>query len=220
MARGVGGRGDPRLLGEVVQLHRAPARRPVSLREHDANRVVEEVRLLDRVVLGEGDEVVLVHEPEVELSRLDAGQARERVRLGERELDRRVAPAKLRDRLRHDRRVGGGEGGEAEHPAAQARDRLDLGLCGGEAGDDPVGVGDEGAPGLGQADGPRAALDQSHARLPLEGRDLLRDCRRRESERVCGGGDRAVFGNRAQHPHPSNVEHKRILVNHKKIQWL
>jgi hypothetical protein len=29
-----------------------------------------------------------------------------------------------------------------------------------------------------------------------------------------------VLGHRAQHPHPSNVEHKRILVNHKKIQWL
>ncbi len=131
-----------------------------------------------------------------------------------------MTPAKLRDRPRHDRRVGGGEGGEAEHPAAQARDRLDLGLRGGEAGDDPVGVGDEGASGLGQADGPRAALDESYAGLTFEGRDLLRDRRGRESERLCGGGDRPVFGHRAQHPHPANVEHKRILVNHKKIQWL
>jgi hypothetical protein len=81
-------------------------------------------------------------------------------------------------------------------------------------------VGDEGAPGLGQADGSWTALDESHACLALEGRDLLGDRRGREGKRLGGSGDRAVLSDRAQHPHPSNVEHKRILVNHKKIQWL
>ena len=78
---------------------------------------------------------------------------------------------------------------------------------------------DAGAPGLGEPHGPRAALDERHARLALERGDLLRDRGGGESERLRRGGDGAVFRDGAQHPHAPNVEHKRILLNRKKIQW-
>ena len=199
---------------------RATARRPVALGEDDADRVVQQVGPLDGVVLGQRYEVVLVDQSEVELARLHAGDARKRVGLGERELDGGVAASECADGLRHDRRVGGGKRGEAEHSAAQAGDRLDLGLGGGEAGDDPVGVRDERAAGL--RSGARSAGRARRGPHPPRARASRSAGETADGVKASAWAAAAIepcSATAPQDPHPSNVEHKRILVNHKKIQW-
>ena len=137
-------------------------------------------------------------------SRLSAGPG-----LGglERELDRRVALAEARDRLGHDRRPGAREGGQAQAPAAQAGDRLELGLGVGQAGEDRVGVLDERAARVGQAHAARVALDERRARLALQGGDLLGDRGLGVGQRVGGGGERTAGGDLAQHAHSADIEH-------------
>ena len=137
-------------------------------------------------------------------SRLSAGP-----RLGglERELDRRVALAEAGDRLGHDRRPGAGEGGQAQAPAAQAGDGLELGLGVGQAREDRVGVLDQRAARVGQAHAARVALDERRAGLALEGGDLLGDRGLRVGQRVGGGGERPACGDLSQHAHSADVEH-------------
>ncbi len=90
-----------------------------------------------------------------------------------RQLDGRVALAEVADRERHQRRAGGLEGGHPQAAAAQAGDRLQLGLGLGQARDDDLGVADQRLAGLGQAHAARAALDQDGPGLALERGDLL-----------------------------------------------
>src|SRR3954462_9292407 len=75
--------------------------------------------------------------------------------------------------LGHDGRAGAGERGQPQAPAAQAGDRLELGLGVGQAGEDRVGVLYQRAARIGQAHAARVALDERRARLALEGGDLL-----------------------------------------------
>ena len=78
-------------------------------------------------------------------------------------------------------------------PATVARRRGEVGL--GERGalEQRVGVADEHERGIGQPDAAAGALEQPHAGLALEHRELLGDGRRRELERVGDRGDRAAL---------------------------
>ena len=81
-----------------------------------------------------------------------------------------------------------------------------LGLL--EVGEDPLGVGDQALTGAGQPDPPPVALEQRHARLALELRELLADRRGRHPQRLGGSGDRAARGYLSEHSESLNVEHK------------
>ena len=58
-----------------------------------------------------------------------------------------------------------------------------------------------------QAHAARQPLDQGHARLGLERRDLLRDRRLRVRQRLGCGGERAVVGDGDEDPQTVDVEH-------------
>ena len=116
--------------------------------------------------------------------------ARERLHRRQREPDR--------DRL---------EGGDAPSPGDAARGRRELGLR--ELGplEQRLGVADEDERGVGQADPAAGALEQRHARLALEHRELLGDGGRRELQRVGDRGDRAARVQLVQQAQAAEIEH-------------
>ena len=128
-----------------------------------------------------------------------------------RELDGGVELGEAGDGERHDRAGHRLERAHPEAPAAQAGDRLELGLGLGEPREDPLGVAHHGLAGVGEPHAARAALDEDGAGLALERGDLLRDGRLRERERFGGGGERALEGDLAQDAHAADVEHQCSL---------
>ena len=144
---------------------------------------------------------------DVDVAAAQLGDRRARLGWLERQLDSGMALAIAGDRLGHDRRARAREGGEPQPAAAQAGDGLELGLGVGEPREDDVGVLDQRAARVGQPDAARAALDEHHAGLALQGGDLLGDGRLRVVQRVGGGGERATCGDLAQHAHAANVKH-------------
>ena len=115
------------------------------------------------------------------------------------------------DRARDDRPGGGGEGGHAQAPAGVLGDLAELGLGGGDLGQDALGVADEHLAAGGQADAARLALDQLHADLLLEPRDLLRDGGLGVVERLGGGGEGASQRDLAQDAQQAEIVHNGTL---------
>ena len=134
-------------------------------------------------------------EPNVHARSMSAGLERRDRLLGleqrHRELDARVLLGEAGDGDRHDRRGRRLEGGHPEAPAAQAGDRLELGLRLAQLGEDRVGVADDGIAGLGEPDPAGAALHEHGPGLALERGDLLGHGGLGEGERLGRGGERA-----------------------------
>src|SRR5207245_9908248 len=63
----------------------------------------------------------------------------------------------------------------------------------------------------GQAHAASVALEQLHARLRLQRRDLLRDGRLGVGQRLRGGGERAALGDLAQDPQAARAKHQYSL---------
>ena len=61
---------------------------------------------------------------------------------------------------------------------------------------------------IGQAHPAPCTLEQRHARLALEHRELLGDRRRRELKRVGNGGDRPARVQLVEQAEPVQVEHR------------
>ena len=179
-----------------------------SLREHEQHRVLEQEVALDAVLLREARAEA---EHEVELAALELRLGRLGLAEAHRQLDRGVLGAEVRDRERHQRRAGGLEGGHPQAPAAQAGDRLELGLRLGEAREHGVGVAHERLARLGEAHAARAALHEDRAGLALERGDLLRDGGLREGEGLRGGGEGTLDGDLAEDAHAADVEHELSL---------
>ena len=121
--------------------------------------------------------------------------------------------AEAGDRERHQRRGRGLERRRPQPPAAQAGDRLQLGLGLGEPGHDRLGVADDGLARVGEADATRAALHERRARLALERGDLLRDGGLGERQRLGRRGERAAHRDLAEHTHAADVEHQPNLYH-------
>jgi hypothetical protein len=201
------------------QAHRAPSRRAMALGR--TTRIGSSMRwVCSTVIVREGHEVVLVHEREIELAGLHPCEARERVVLGQRELDLRVAPAELADRLRHDRRVGGRERGEPKHPprnpamawiSASAAARLATipSVCATRARPASVSRTDRGRARRARPR-PRARAWRS-AERPR--RDVKASACAAAAIEPCSATALSTRMRRT-----SSIS--RILVNHKKIQWL
>jgi hypothetical protein len=118
-----------------------------------------------------------------------------------------------------------------QHPRARGKQRhpdeptglraqpLDgrLGPC--ERGEHPLRLGDEGVPGVGEAQPSPRRLGERHADLLRERLELLRDGRRGERE---GGGDgrhRAAVGELAQNPQPLNVHEASLKSCFRTFRW-
>ena len=83
-------------------------------------------------------------------------------------------------------------------PATMPGGRGEVGLGERRALEQRVGVPDEHQRGVGQPHAAAGALEQRHAGLALEHRELLRDGRRRELQRVGDRGDRPALVQLAQ----------------------
>ena len=168
--------------------------------------VLEQVDHLD--ALG-GPLVEVDGEREVEPALAQPGDALERARLPDGELDRRMAGAERVDGARQHARARGRERGHPQVPAPQVGERRERRLGRLEPAEDHLGVLDERLARLGEHDAARPALEQPRAGLALERGDLLRDGRRRVGEDVGGAGERAAARDLAQHTQSADVEHER-----------
>ena len=187
------------------------------MRERVVARHREEHRVARQVLAGDAVDLAADAgiEPEREVDLAAAQQRRGVLGLGhdQRQLDAGVLGAEGGDRQRHQRRGGGLERGQPQAAAAQAGDRLQLGLGLGEPGEDRVGVAHERLAGLGQPDAARVALDERAAGLALERGDLLRDGGLREREGLGGGAERAADRDLAEHAHAADVKHQQNLYH-------
>ncbi len=103
------------------------------------------------------------------------------------------------------------DGLEARDPRAAgdgAGGRREVGLGQRGALEQRAGVLDEHQRRVGQAHAAAGPLEQPHAGLALEHRELLRDRRGRELERVGDRGDRPALVQLAQQPEAAEVEHR------------
>ena len=149
----------------------------------------------------------LEQQREVELAGAQARDDRLRLALGERQLDVGIGGAERRDRQGDQRRSGGREGGDAQAPSAQPRDRRERRLGGVQAREDALGVAHERLPGGRQRDAARMALEQRHAGFALERGDLLGDRGLGVGQRLGGRRERAAVGDLLQNPQPTHAKH-------------
>ena len=211
---GVAGRPDR--AGELGQRHRArvPARDRMALGQDEVDRVAVQVVAVDAGGPRERQVLPLVGQDEIDVAERERGQRR--LGLG---LDELAAQAGRVARERVHRRGGQAQrdGLERRDPPAPddaARGRRELGL--GELGplEQGLGVADQDERRVGQADAAPRPLEQRHAGLALEHRELLRDGRGRELQRVGDGGDRPPLVQLVQQAQAAEVEHvKQCYLN-------
>ena len=170
--------------------------------------VLEQVVALQRGGQPQRLMLPLVTQDEVDVAELERGQRL--LGLGLDELAAqlgRVALERLHgwdDELqRHGLKAGDAS---AAGDGSDGRGEVGLGLGG--ALEQGAGVLDEHERRVGQADTPARALEQAHAGLALEHRELLRDRRRRELERVGDRGDRPALMQLAQQSEAAELEHR------------
>ena len=173
----------------------------------DVDLVLGERRELDARVLAARAEVVLVDDGDVGLAELQRGQRGLGLELGEQDLGARMAGGEGRHRPRHERRRGGGEGGQAHAAAHVAVAGGELGLGRLELGQHALGAPDEQPRGGGEDHAAPLALEQRDADLALERGEVLGDRGGRVAERLGRGGDGAALGELAQHVQAADVEH-------------
>ena len=154
----------------------------------------------------------LVTEHEVDLAQREGGQRL--LGLGLDQLaaqPRRVGRQRLHRRQREPQRHGLKRG---DPPAARdrARSRGQIGLGERRAREQRLRVVDQHERRVGQPHAATGAFEQLHAGLALEHRELLRDGRRRELERVGDGSDRPAFVQLAQEAQAVDVEHRAATL--------
>jgi hypothetical protein len=108
----------------------------------------------------------------------------------------------------HERRERGGEAAEAQPPVPPPGDLAQLLLGAVDAREDQPGVPGQRMAGLGQLDGPRAALDQGQPDLALERRDVLAHGGLRHVQRLGRGREGAAPGHLGEHSEAPHIEHQ------------
>jgi drug/metabolite transporter (DMT)-like permease len=206
--------GRPGLAGELGHRHgiSVPERRRMPGGQDEVHRVSEQLVALQAG--GQPPRLVppLVAQHEVDVAQRQGGQrllglgldqlatqpwrvARERLHRGQGEAQRHRLepgdPAPARDGA-----GGRGQVGLGERHAREQR----------------FGVVDQHERRVGQAHAAAGALEQAYAGLALEHRELLRDGRRRELQRVGDRGDRAALVQLAQQAQTPEVEHRAATL--------
>src|ERR671936_844488 len=185
---------DERQLADVAQRRR---RRPLGERRPRLDE--EHVRVADKQVgLDRLEREWQGDEGEIEAPVLDPLEEDVVLGLSQAHLDLRPRDREAAQELGEDARPHALEGADPERAGLAGRQRRHIGPGGAKAGDDRLGVADEGAPGLGQAarPGPAATLDQLLSDRALERRDLLAHGRLGIAERLRGAAERAVLRDR------------------------
>ena len=206
--------GDPhrvRQLGERHCLGVPPGRR-VRGRQDEMDGIAEELVALQPRRHPQRLVQPLVTEHEVDLAQRESGQ-----RLLGLGLDQLAAQPRRIGRQRLHRRQGepqrhGLKAGDppAARDGAGSRGQIGLGERG--ARQQRLGVVDQHERRVGQPHAATGALEQLHAGLALEHRELLRDGRRRELERVGDCSDRLSFVQLAQEAQAVDVEHRAATL--------
>ncbi len=201
--------GRPDLAGELGQRHGSgvAARRRMVLGEHDVDGVAVQVLAVDAGRPGERLVLPLVGQDEIEVP-----ERERRERLLGLGLDQLAPQLGRLARERPDRghgqpepdRLEGRDPAAPRHPAAGGGE---IRLRELRALEQRVGVADQDERGVGQPHAAAGRLQQRHPRLPLEHRELLRDGRRRELQRVGDRGDSAARVQLMQETQPPQVEH-------------
>ncbi len=150
-------------------------------REREVHRVLDERMQLDPAVepfgLLLGEAVELEDDSHLQLRGAQHLECVLGLGVGEVELDVGMALAEAGERRREQRGAGGGERRQAHPSPANAGDRLELGLRGRQPREHHLGVVDESAARVGQADSPAGAVHERGAGGLLESGDLLGDRR-------------------------------------------
>ena len=156
----------------------------------------------------------LVADHEVEVAERERGQRRLGLALDDLAAQlRRLACQHLHRRQRdaQEDRLEAGDPAAAGH---RPRRGGEVGLGDGGALEQRLGVPDEHERGVGQPHAAAGTLEQRHARLALEHRELLRDRGGRELERVRDRRDRPALAQLAQQPQPAEIEHREGTLPH------
>jgi hypothetical protein len=203
--------GRPGLVRELGQRHGAVVtlERRVGLGQDDVDRVAQQL-----VALQARRQVARLVLPLVGEHDVDVAERERRDRLLRLGLDELAAQARRVAGERLDRRDR-----ELEHHRLEAGHARPAGDCAGRGGQvglgergalqQRVGVLDERERRVGEAHPAPGALEQRHARLALEDRELLGDRGGRELQRICDRGDRAARGELAQQADAAEVEHSK-----------
>ena len=151
----------------------------------------------------------------------DGDEAAGRLLLGDREPEPRMGHAQRRGGRRDDLRDPRGEAGDPDGADETVGVGGDVGRRGLELREHDVGVADEHLRGAGEPHAAAVALHDRLADLALERRELLRDGRRREVERVGGRRDGAVLGDLAQDAQAAGIDHAADLTDRSRnVYWL
>jgi hypothetical protein len=114
--------------------------------------------------------------------------------------------AQPREHAGHDETYDAGKRRYAQAAARQGLERLQRGTGFVERFEHPLAAVGEQLSGRREADASARSLEELDAGLPLEGRELLRDGRRREPERVGHGGDTPAVCQLAEDSQTADVE--------------
>ncbi len=159
----------------------------------------------------DGHDVVVVHERHVEAAVAQRVGHRDRVQLGDHQVERGMVTA--------ERDQGGQQQGTHRtgvradaYRAAEPAPRGDESRVGRlQRGEDDLGVPDQRHPGGGQGDPPTGPLQQRHAGLALQRGELLGHGGRRLGVRLGHGGDGAEVGKIPQQAQATDVKHQFSL---------
>ena len=181
--------------------------------QHDPDRVAGQLVADDAVGQAERVQLPLVGQHEVEVAERERGQRALGLGLDELAAQlRRLAPERLHRRQRDLQRHGLER---RDPPAAGHRPggRGELGL--GERGalEQRLGVPDQHERRVGQPQPAAGLLEQRHAGLPLEHRELLRDRRRGELQRVGDRRHRPSLVQLAEQAEAAEIQHDEAMLH-------
>jgi hypothetical protein len=210
VAEGSGARRDPGAVARGVQ-RVGPGSDRSGLGHREEHDLVEQGHRVEQGVGLRRHDVVVLQQADVEPALAQCRRHRDRVALGDHQLQLRVLGAHGDEGRGQQRADRCREGADAQRPAQSRGDRCQGSRAALEGGEDGLGVLDEDVPGGGEGHAPAAALEQRCPGLPLQCGQRLGDRRRRVAARARDGRDRAEVRQVAEQLEAAHVEHQRTL---------
>lgn len=226
VARGHGARHKPVLIGEAGELRAlsgcqvAPGGEAGMEGEQD--RVVHEAMLFAAGRQVARQQAVGVDDSDVRLTVSQGIDGRVGLTLDDAQVQRLLAAlSEATPHLGQQDAGGGGEGGDADQSAAAPAQSMKVGLGGGEAAEDDLGVLHQELAGRGEAQRPALLLQQREARLFLQRGELLGDRRAGEVQGLGGRRHSAVDRELTQQAHAPHIQQEVHLLDYeRKSNWI